>query len=50
MREGPSVDSTESGTIPSGTTVPYTDAQYGWYNVIYNAIAGWVSGTYVQVN
>ncbi len=50
MREGPSIEATESGTIPSGTTVPYSDIQYGWYNVVYNALTGWVSGTYVSLN
>ena len=50
IRTGPSVDATESGSIPSGVTVPYSDVQYGWYNVVYQAINGWVSGTYVAVN
>ncbi|MBI5620863.1 SH3 domain-containing protein, partial [Candidatus Gottesmanbacteria bacterium] len=50
MRSTPSTDATQSGQILSGTTVPYTEEQYGWYNVVYNAITGWISGTYVTVN
>ena len=50
VRDGPTVDATEIGQIPSGTTVSYDEVQYGWYHVTYNTIVGWVSGTYIQVN
>jgi hypothetical protein len=50
MRDGPSVDAAEVGQIPSGTTVPYSDIQYGWYHVTYNGTSGWISGTYITVN
>jgi len=50
IRDGPTVDNVEIGQIPSGTTVAYSDVQYGWYKIDYNGIVGWISGTYVSVN
>jgi len=47
IRSSYSSESEDLGTIPVGTRVPYSDEQYGWYNVSYNGISGWVSGTYV---
>ncbi len=48
IREGPSTETPEVGQIPSGTRVGYTDAQYGWYNIIYEGIVGWISGSYAS--
>ena len=49
IRSGPSVEATESGQIPSGETLLFTDEQFGWYNVMYNGVAGWVSSTFVSL-
>lgn len=50
MRDGPSIYATEINQIPSGTTALYDDVPYGWYHVVYQLIAGWISGTYINVN
>ena len=50
LRDGPSIESVEINQVPSGTTVPYDDFQYGWYSVTYGGVKGWISGTYVTQN
>jgi len=50
MREAPNIEATESGAIPSGSVVPFTEVQYGWYHVVYETLTGWMSGTYISVN
>ena len=50
MREGPTIEASESGQIPSGTTLPYADVQFNWYQVTYEEKTGWISGTYVERN
>jgi len=48
VRDGPSIDASEIGQIPSGETVPYDDVQYGWYHVTHEEKTGWISGTFVE--
>ncbi len=49
MRQDPTIDSAEVGQAPSNVQVAYDDVQYGWYHIVYNGTAGWVSGTFVEV-
>ena len=49
MRSGVGTSYGILATIPSGTTVPVSGSNGGWYQVSYNGKTGWASGSYLQL-
>lgn len=49
VRSGPGVGNTQIGRVTPGDEYEYTEKESGWYRIVISeALAGWVSGQYVQ--
>lgn len=48
LRDGPTISAGEIGQLPTGSSYPYQQKNYGWYQIEVDGKKGWVSGIYVE--